>query len=532
MRTSILGLALLLAACSDSEPKKTTSPQLIAPEAASVASLVPKDASYVARIESTQRLNAMLGRLAEDVGLPFPTQPLPMLAAMFGIEPSIIHEDKALYIALGRENTAAGMPAATLIAPTDDPQKIADGMQQRKTGSTADYVAISQDPNYVGGAATLLEGMPGGLISLRCDVAAQRAVHKETLAAAFQMARDSMAAEMQMPEQAAGLEMIQELVDWAEEAFQSIETLDLSLQEQEGEFELNVAAKTDGKGPFAQFAGQKSNLAELGEVLPGDMMMHGLLRFDMNSLMEFGAQMEEQFPPEKREQFAEYMERMNKLTAMLGGDWAMAADFGEKGMRVAMVGSAKDAEAYLSGYNELITATVLTDMGMAFVRGESRKIGDTEVASMRFKIDWEVYMKSLGQSATMPPEFNSMMEKFFGKDGLLVEMAARDGRVYYAIGSAEVMDAMLTGSSKPAWLAAETSAIQGELSFLLRIDFHRFKEAMDAFTSVGMELRGEARSDTKPIPGGPAPIVLTASIDGDTYRLRLSGNPGKIAALK
>ncbi len=528
MRTLLLSLAILLAACSDSEPKKVAGPQLTAPDAASVAGLVPKDASYVARIESTQRLNAMLGRLAEDVGLPFPTQPLPMLAAMFGIEPSIIHEDKPLYIALGRENTAAGMPAATLIAPTDDPQTIADGMQQRKTGTTADYVAISQDPNYVGGAPALLEGMPGGLISVRCDVAAQRAVHKETLAATFQMARDTMTAQMQTPEQAAGLEMIQGLVDWAEEAIQSIETLDLSLQEQDGDFELNIAAKTDGKGPFAQFAGQKSNLAEMGEVLPGDMMMHGLMHFDMNALMKFGAQMQEQFPPEQREQFAEYMERMNKLTAMLGGDWAMAMDFDEKGMRAAMVATAKDAEAYLSGYNELVTAPVLTDMGMSFVRGESRKIGETDVTSIRFKIDWEVYMKSLGQSATMPPEFNSMMEKIFGKDGMLVEMAARDGRVYYAIGSAEVMDTMLTGSSKPAWLAAETSAIQGELAFLLRIDFHRFKRAMGEFISVSMGLP----RDTKPIPGGPAPIVLSGSIDGDTYRLRLSGNPGKIAALK
>jgi len=420
------------------------------------------------------------------------------------------------------------MPAATLIAPTDDPQKIADGMQQRKTGTTADYVAISQDPDYVGGASALLEGMPGGLISLRCDVAAQRAVHKETLAAAFQMARDSMAAEMQTPEQAAGLKMSQALIDWAEEAIQSIETLDLSLQEQEGDFELNVAAKTDGKGPFTHFAGQKSNLAELGAVLPGDMMMHGLLRLDMKSLMEFGAQMQEQFPPEQREQFAEYMERMNKLSAMLGGDWAMAMDFGEGGMRAAMVGTAKDAKAYLSGYTELVTASVLTEMGMTFVPGESRKIGETEVTSMRFKIDLELYMKSVGQSVTPVPALNSFMEKFLGKDGLLLEMAARDGRVYFAMGSTDIMDGMLTGSSKPDWLAAETSAIQGELGFLMRLDFHRAKEAMDKLISVGMGLP----ANTKPIRGGPAPIVLAGSIDGDTYRLRLSANPGKIAALK
>jgi len=527
-----LGLAFLLLGCSDSEPDKAgpkaaSTAMTPAPGTADVEALIPKDAAYLVRIESLARLDALAQLLATDTGAPIPTRPMQMLAPMFGIDPSVISADKPLFIAMGPE---AG-PAITLIAPTRDPQTVAAAFKTGKSKTTDAYVALSMDPKYAGGGGDRIAGMPGGAISVRCDIARLRAHYGDQIDAVFKNSLSAIKVTESDPQQAAGAEIAESLLTWARQLSDSVQRLDLSLSEQEGEVDLQIALATDGKGPLAKRAPGTSSLLELGSGMPDELALCALFRVNFAEFAKLsgsgGERIAAKLPAEKRAKLEAYMRKMEQLNAMLGTEWAFGIDILDSGIRGAMVGTAKDAAGYMRAYNELIQDPAVGELAMRFAAQTPRKVGSVAVTTFRLQLDADTYLKALDQENTFGASAQTVVDAILGKEGLLIETAVRGDRVYIGIGSTSMMDSMLKATTKPNWIAAEEAATTGDIRFLMRLEPVKLVRG-------GILRFGHLAPDDPPPPApnaDPTPITMSATVDGDVYRLHLRAHPGRLAAL-
>lgn len=537
---TLLCLAAVVAACSQKEEAKPTAPAAgiakMAPagDAAAIASLVPADTTLLLRISSVQKLEEITNRLSTELPLP-PVPDVLGMTAVLGLDPAAVERDRPLFLCanLGEKDAP---PLLTLIAPVEDPDAIAKTAAGQGAAVAEGYVALSQmktDPRS--GGSPLTAGILAGDISSRCDLAHVVRTYRDDIEEGLRWFEEAFAegTRQGLPTYDPG-EMTRKITDWVRRLVDSAETLDAVVNHDKGHFDVQVALTASEASPLARAAARtKTELAALGRCLPPDMPVTLLLHFDiagMNDLVlpMLSALMEKRTDEERRE-VEDSFRRMSEASEMLTDDWAMALDFGKGGMRVAMVGGARDAQAYLVAYRELMQAPALAQMGMEVKSEGSREVAGTKVERMRMTIDVQKYMEFLGLEEYGPEAaggLNAAMALMFGEDGLVFELAAREKRLYIAAGPSGLMDHMLGADDPPPWLEGTAAAIGGELAFLIRLEMRGC-------------MRGVSEMMAELMPGMPAPsyadgkdlpVVLYGSIDGRVYRGGLTCNLADLAA--
>ena len=537
---TLLLLVAVVAACSQQEEPKPTAPIGIARMApagdvAAIAQLVPADTAVLLRISSAEKLEEVTSQLS--AALPLPPSPNVLgMTAMLGLDPAAVERDRPVYLCASFGERDAP-PVLTLIAPVADSGAIAKTHPGGGLGVADGYVSLSQlKSDLRAGGSTLAAGIPGGDLSARCDLVRIISTYRADIENALQGFEECFASGAR-----AGLpsfepaELTARITDWLRELVGSAETLDAVVNHKEGFFDLQLAMTAGETSPLARAAARtKSELVQLGRCLPPDMPVTMLLRFDiagMNDLFlpVLSALMEKR-PAEEREAREGHVRRMNDAADLLTDDWAIALDFGKDGMRFAMVGGARDAQAYLATYRDLLQTPVLGQMGMAFQSEGSRKVAGTTVERMRMTMDVQKYMEFLGMEdlgAEAIGQASMALALVLGEKGMAFEMAAQEDRLFFAAGAGEeLMDRMLAADEPPAWLEGTAAAIGGELGFLVRLEMRgcmRGVSEMIARLAPGMP--GRAYPD-----GEDLPVVLYGTVDGRVYRGGMTGNLAKLAA--
>ncbi len=116
------------------------------------------------------------------------------------------------------------------------------------------------------------------------------------------------------------------------------------------------------------------------------------------------------------------------------------------------------------------------------------------------------------------------MAALFGKDGLTLELAAKDDLVLIATG--KLMDRMLKADKPPAWLERAAREIGGELGFFVRME-------MRSLAQGGSELM---RAMVPGMPeftypdGDDLPVLLYGTVEGRVYRVGATADVGKLSA--
>lgn len=524
MRCAFAGLLLLhvlLAACKEKAERDVTAP---AGDAAAIAPLVPKDAAYLLRISSVTELEQILQRLRAELPVPLPPDVLPMLTAAVRLDPAAVRRDQPLFVCASLSD--GDVPAElTLIAPVKDPAALAQAHRMGGSGVAGSYVALSQlKKGYAAGGSSLPAGFPGGDISSRVDLTRVISKYRTDIDEGLRTLEEGLAtgARQSLPAFDPS-EMAARMAEWVRRLVDSAETLDAVVNHDDGRFDIQVALTAREGSPLAEAAsGPRSELVQLGQYLPADMAVTMLLRLDMAGMNDLFLPMlvalMEKRPAEERQAMEGHVRRMNEAAALLTDDWAMALDFGKDGMRVAMVGGARDAPAYLAAYRDLLQTPVLGQMGMAYRDEGKREVAGTTVERMRMTFDVQKYMAFLGLDEFGPEAagtMNAAMALMFGEDGLVFELAARERRLFVAAGAGgKLMDAMLQAKKAPAWLEGTASAIGGELGFLVRVEVRRCARG---FSELMAKLMPGLPFPAYP-DGEDLPVVLYGAIDGRVYR--------------
>jgi hypothetical protein len=539
--STFLLLVAVVAACSQQEEPKAEAPIGIARMApagdvAAIAPLVPANTAILLRISSAEKLEEITSQLSAVLPLPPPADVLPRMTAMVGQDPAIVERGRPFFLCarLGEKKDAP--PRFTLITPVKDSAVIAKAAD----GSVVSggYAALSNEEfkDYEAGGSTIAAGFLGGDISARCDLVRIISTYRADIEQALQGFEEGFASGAR-----AGLpsfepaEMTARITDWLRELVDSAETLDAVVNHKEGFFDLQLSMTASETSPLARAAARtKSELVPLGRCLPPDMPVTMLLHFDiagMNDLFlpVLSALMEKR-PVEERDAMEGHVRRMNEAADLLTDDWAMALDFGKDGMRFAMVGGARDAQAYLATYRDLLQTPVLGQMGMAFQSEGSRKVAGTTVERMRMTIDAQKYFEFLGMEdlgAEAIGQASMVLALMLGEKGLAFEMAAQENRLLFAAGAGgELMDSMLAADEPPAWLEGTAAAIGGELGFLVRLEMRGcMRGASEMLARLMPGMPGRAYPD-----GADLPVVLYGTVDGRVYRGGMTCNVGELAA--
>jgi len=538
--STLFFLVAVVAACSQQEKPEATAPIGIARMApagdvTAIAQLVPTDATYLLRISSVEKLEEITNRLRSVLPVLLPADVLPLMTAMVGHRPAIVERGRPFFMcaSLGEQKDAP--PVFTLIAPVKDPGVTAEAPD----GSVVSggYVALRKEElkDDKAGGSTLAAGMPGGDISARCDLVRIVSTYRTDIEEALRGFEEGFAssARQGLPSLETA-EMTAQITDWLRKLVDSAETLDAVVNHEEGVFDLQLALTASETSPLARAAARtKTDLVQLGRCLPPDMPVTMLFHYDiagMNDLvLPLLSALMEKRPAEERQAMEDHVRRMNEAADLLTDDWAWAMDFGKDGMRIAMVGGARDAQAYLATYRDLLQTPALGQMGMAFQSEGSRKVAGTTVERMRMTIDVKKYIEFLGMEDLGVAAIggtNQALALMFGEDGLAFELAAQENRLFISAGGSQLMDSMLAADEPPAWLEGTAAAIGGELGFLVRLEMRGcMRSASEMIARLAPGMPGRAYP-----AGEDLPVVLYGSVDGRVYRGGMTCNLGELAA--
>ncbi|MGQ0613909.1 MAG: hypothetical protein ACT4PV_09255 [Planctomycetaceae bacterium] len=493
---------------------------------AGVAELVPTDAAFVVRASSAARLARVATWLQSEAGIPLPSDPAAALAGMMNLQPGLLDADRPLYLCA----TLAGPrvpPVLTLLAPVTDSKAVAGRHPAAATASG--YVSLTAGEAPASGGSKLAAGLMDGDVSIRVDCTRVVSAFRNDIDWFFDvfpmLATEGATAEELDP--GAG-EFFEGMVAWMHVVVDGAETLDVVLHERDGLYDVQLALTAREGSALDGGTPAKSRLKELAAHLPSDMPFTLLLRCDLEGLMNLSmpmmAAVGQTLAAEERSAIQDHLDRYVAMTKLLGNEAALGLDTGASGMRMAVAMGAEQPDQYVKAYTELCTGGLPPVTGMTFHDEGARDAGATKVQRLRMAIDIVKYEEFIG----LPPSplRTGVLEAMFGEDGVLFELAAKDGRVLMAAGGDAVMATVLAAKGPPPWIEAATAGIRGELTFLCRVELRAF------LRGIGDALRDAFPGETmKVAKGGEVPVLLWGSVDGRVYRAGATLNLARIKTL-
>lgn len=485
---------------------------------AEAAALVPADAHAIVCIRSLDGATSMLNDFSQAIGEHLPVDPKMGLAAMTGVDPSLVDGSRQILAAVKMTREAPGR-VMTFVLPVTDVDKAAAGGLSLTKVKSGGYLGVSSAQGYAAGEGNaLLSDLPDGDIVVRLDLAALAKLYDPEIQGGLGDGQGALSKMLgsQMPGvDAAG--MVGKFFGWARDVVASAEQLDLVGGAKGGVVDVDVAFKVKEGSALAK-AGEPSGLDALAKYVPSDFPVAILFRFDKSTLKEWmQASMEmakQNMAPDMRESYGKLMTKSEALLDHLGGDWMASGKVGSDGLRFVTAISAKDPAGYVAEYLELTEDPALADVGMSIKDEGERDVAGVKVRRVRLTIDSAKFGPATGIPAG---EVDMFVALLFGTGGINVDLAAAGDKLIMIWGSEDSLAAQVLGASEapPAMKAARAEA-RGDLGFLVHVELRSLVQGIAAMArKVGDEKAPE-------IPDGPAaPVTFYGSREKRVYRFGL-----------
>ena len=141
-----------------------------------------------------------------------------------------------------------------------------------------------------------------------------------------------------------------------------------------------------------------------------------------------------------RPMMKQMFDHMGDVYGLVGNCQCVSMDFASTGMRYAGYFPCKDPQKLFDAYRQFMP----TALGFAVEEIPAREIAGLKVAGMQIKIDFAELSKKMGAPAGAKggqEKMDAMMERMFGKGGMKLQVASKDGLTAIVMGAKS-----LTGS--------------------------------------------------------------------------------------
>jgi general secretion pathway protein G len=326
-------------------------------------------------------------------------------------------------------------------------------------------------------------------------------------------------------------------VGWIRDLLDSAETLDLGLRLDGDELELGFALSNAEGSALASFGSkEKTGVRALAGLLDMDSGMSMLMGMDVAAMMKrfqplFDA-MPDVYPEALRPAMKQMFEHMADFYGFMGTAQAASMDFLGTGMRYRVYSLGGDPLKLLELYRKL--GDLVPGFGLTLV--PEREVAGVKVNGVRLKFDIAAMMKQFGDKDVphkADPQFDAMMEKLFGKDGIALQVASKDGTAVLVMGGEDdylrASLARLSSKSAPPAFLARALAQVGDLNpcFVVRYDLGRM---MDGMKELMSSIAPDAAVGLSMGPLALSPVIW-GGVDGRVWRGALATNLSEIAAL-
>ena len=520
------------------------SSQTQAAPATSLADLVPSGTVAFVQSPSLERAAACVGRLAAAFEpAQAPKMDAAMLMAMSEIPGDAATVDTARPVGVCLVMPeGASSPLPVFLVPVRDAAAYTKSVEQpnspMKVVAKGGYacVGLGQPPELPSAPAAIAKGLLPGELSVRIDLA--------RLIEQFHDSIDEGLNEVESASAGAGAavagldtsKMMGAYVEFLRDAVDSMETLDLGLSLDGDDVELGFALVNSEGSTLASFGSkEKTGLRALAPLLDMDSGMSMLMGMDGADLMKHFMPLFESLPAAYPEPFRPAMQalfsRMNELYGFMGTAQAGSMDFTETGIRYRLYSRGGDPAKLLQAYRSIAGSLP----GCSATDVAQREVAGVKVDGALFKIDPAMFTKLAGEKDkpdAKAPELEKMMAKLFGKDGLLIQAASKDGTGLVVIGGDDAyLNASLARISgkgaQPAFLGRALTQV-GDLNpcMIVRYDLGRMMAGMKDIMAELMP--GEVAA----IPSLALATTFWGGVDGRVWRGALELNLAEIAALK
>jgi len=507
----------------------------------SLADLVPKNTVAFVQAPSLERAAKFVEHLGNVFGpaggQTFDVEKLLALIQLPGnakaVDPS---RPAGICLVLGEGQSAQPLPA--FLIPIRDADAFLKSVQA--PGSPMRGVArggyacigLGAAPEAPSAPAAIARGMPQGEIVARLDLGRLVEQFRERIDAGL----DALEAKLDsLPAAASGgidpAPIMSAYADGIRDFVDSAQTLDVAARLEGDEFELGFALTTAEGSPLASFGSKsKTDVRTLARLLDTDSSLSVLMGADLAALMKrfqpFMDSLPEIYPEPMRPAMRQAFGQLSAFYGLLGNAQCASMDFAPSGMRYRAYFPCTDPQKLLDAYRGMLKS--MPGFGISEI--PQREVGGLKIAGLHVKMD---FTELLTQTGDQKPEVqvDAMMERLFGKDGLTLQVASKDGLTALVLGGDEdyllaSIGRLASKSAPPAFLARALQQV-GDMNpcLVARYDLGRMMRGMKEIAA------SVAPGDTVGFPDLPLSISAWGGVDGRTWRGALSINLAEIAAL-
>lgn len=508
-----------------------------------LADLVPKGTVAFVQSPSLERAAKFVDRLASAFA-PAGGQTIDVakLLAMIELPADAAAVDPARPVGVCLVLGEGGQPLPAFLIPVRDADAFLKSLA--KPGSPMKGVAkggyacigFGAAPELPSAPAAIAKGLPEGEISLRLDLKSLVEQFREQI----DQGLDELEAQAGSASaaKAGGFDpapMMGAYMDGVRDVVDSAETLDIATRLEGDELELGFKLTNAEGSALAAFGSkEKTSVRALASLLDADSGMSALMGMDMTAMTKrfqplFDA-MPAAYPESMRPAMKQMFGHMSEFYGFMGTAQAVSMDFSDAGLRYRIYSRGGDPTKLLEAYRSLAGAMP----GFAISDVPQREVAGVKVSGVRLKIDIAALSKAVGEKnvhETEQAEVEKMMERMFGKDGMLIQVATKDDTALMVLGGDDDYLRASLGriSAKPSSPTLLARALQqvGDLNPCMIVHFD-LGRMLDGLKSIVADMAPGGAADFPAIALG---TTFWGGVDGRAWLGALDLNLSEIVAL-
>lgn len=424
-----------------------------------MASLVPSDAFFVARVTSYDAFQGMASQIVEAFA---PGEDAPDLAELMPLDADLFAKNLPMTMAA---SLRSGQPVVTMILPALDPAGVVAAVEGQSspgiTRTSGSYVGICEGTQYEVGASSMLDSMQPGQVSMRLDLAPVL----EAFGPMLDMGMDQM--RMMAEQEASGQEMpmdmdMEAMMDFYFDGFESFidsaEIIDMGFELRGGMLTvtggLDVAEGSDMAG-FG--SASRANFAPVASRLGSGGMGTFLLGMDYADYERIAGGMMQDllaiYPESMKAGFEATMNGYAEVMKACQPGIAMRFDM-RKGMQMGMVAQAKEqASAVLPKARQILQGMSMQELGYSVSEASEATVSGVPGFRTAVEMDLEKMLATLGEEASAEmdvAEFEQIMEVMYGGNSMPLWYGAMDKFLLGAFGNGEGLAEQVVAHAKAA----------------------------------------------------------------------------------
>ena len=505
--------------------------------------LLPKDAVVVVRLESIDKLLALVNRFGAAGGAPsFDAE---QLVEDLGLPDFFkqIETNRPVWFAFAASSRSpAG--AFTYVTPARDPQAFIADLELEGEGLNAlpsgAYVGLTNAREYALASepSPLASKMRPGLISVHANLGSLIETYREfidTGIEAWEAQMDQMPVDEAAPDMRP---MFEAYTDLASDFIDSADELDLVLAETGTALELAASLSTLegstmagwGAGPVIEIPPWPAQIDPNATLSMASAGNWALLMQRMKPLTDVSVAM---YPESMRGFMRECLASSEAIYALMGPSFA-CFDLGEGGMRAGYVSVSEKPAELASLVTSLINKIPKGEEGFGITFSAPEQVSVDKVQAQRFhlSIDAEALTRASWDPDAVQPaaaELQESLSRLWGKDGLDVTLATNPKSVAVALGGDEQYVKSVLVERGPATLPPDLqralAAVKGSnTAAIYRFDLGRMMQQMS-------ELMPSEAADFSLLSMGSLPMCTWGSIRGRVWSSGVSVEMESLLAL-